>query len=104
MHRHVSLITDNNNLKFFEELNNILKEQKSIDMASACFNIAGFQLLKNTLSDAKKLRLLMCISPQIGKKEPDLFQLEEPWMILYSTCFALLKMKEKKSIGPCVNW
>jgi len=79
MYRPEYLIIDNNNLKLFEELNNILKEQKSIDIASAYFNIAGFWLVKDALSNAKRLRLLMGISPQIGEKEPDLFQPEEQY-------------------------
>ncbi|WP_156469400.1 hypothetical protein [Candidatus Desulfofervidus auxilii] len=47
MYRPEYLIIDNNNLKLFEELNNILKGQKSIDIASAYFNIAGFWLVKD---------------------------------------------------------
>ena len=79
MYRPEYLIIDNNNLKLFEELNNILKGQKSIDIASAYFNITGFWLVKDALSNAKRLRLLMGISPQIGEKEPDLFQPEEQY-------------------------
>ena len=45
MYRPESLIIDNNRLKLFEELNKILQEQKTFDIATAYFNIAGFQLL-----------------------------------------------------------
>lgn len=77
MYRPESLIIDNNKLKLFEELNNILKEQKSLDVASAYFNIAGFQLIKDFLSGAKKFRLLIGTSPQTDEKEPDIFLPEE---------------------------
>jgi hypothetical protein len=42
MYRPDSLIIDNNRLILFEELNKILREQKSLDVASAYFSIAGF--------------------------------------------------------------
>jgi hypothetical protein len=42
MYKPEGLIIDNNKLRLFEELNNILKEQKSLDVASAYFNIADF--------------------------------------------------------------
>lgn len=77
MYRPESLIIDNTKLKLFEELNNILKEQKSLDVASAYFNIAGFQLIKDSLSGAQKLRLLIGTSPQTEEKKPDIFQPEE---------------------------
>ncbi|HCC69363.1 MAG TPA: hypothetical protein DEP99_05700, partial [Nitrospiraceae bacterium] len=76
MYRPESLIIDNNKLKLFDELNNILKDlsasasgrqagQTSLDVASAYFNIAGFQLIKDSLSGAKKFRLLIGTSLQI---------------------------------------
>lgn len=77
MYRPESLIIDNNKLKLFDELNNILKEQKSLDVASAYFNIAGFQLIKDSLSDAQKFRLLIGTSPQTDEKKPDIFQPEQ---------------------------
>lgn len=77
MYRPESLIIDNNKLKLFDELNNILKEQKSLDVASAYFNIAGFQLIKDSLSGAKKFRLLIGTSPQTDEKKPDIFLPEE---------------------------
>ncbi|HIE34447.1 MAG TPA: hypothetical protein EYP86_04850, partial [Candidatus Altiarchaeales archaeon] len=83
MYKPESLIIDNNKLRLFEELNNILKEQTSIDIASAYFNIAGFQLIKDSLSETKKFRLLIGISPQIDEKKPDFFQPE----ILYKQKF-----------------
>ncbi len=77
MYRPESLIIDNNKLKLFNELNNILKEQKSLDLACAYFNIAGFQLIRDSLSSAKKFRLLIGTSPQTDEKKPDIFQPEE---------------------------
>jgi len=77
MYRPESLIIDNDKLRLFDELNNILKEQKSLDVASAYFNIAGFQLIKDSLSGAEKFRLLIGTSPQVDEKKPDIFQPEE---------------------------
>ncbi|PIU67980.1 MAG: hypothetical protein COS84_02445 [Armatimonadetes bacterium CG07_land_8_20_14_0_80_40_9] len=77
MYRPESLIIDNDKLRLFDELNSILKEQKSLDVASAYFNIAGFQLIKDSLSGAEKFRLLLGTSPQIDEKKPDIFQPEE---------------------------
>jgi len=77
MYRPENLIIDNNRSILFKELNNILKEQLSVDIASAYFNIAGFQLIKDSLSNVKKFRLLIGISPQIGEDKPDYFQPEE---------------------------
>lgn len=77
MYRPESLIIDNKNLRLFEELNKILKEQKSLDVASAYFNIAGFQLIKDSLSGAKKFRLLIGTAPQTDEEKPDIFQPEE---------------------------
>lgn len=77
MYKPESLIIDNNKLKLFEELNCILNEQKSLCIASAYFNIRGFQLIKNSLSDVKKLRLLIGTSPQIYEQKPDIFRPEE---------------------------
>jgi len=77
MYRPDSLIIDNNKIRLFEELNKILKEQKIFDIATAYFNIAGFQLIKDSLSDAEKFRLLIGISPQTEEKRPDVFQPEE---------------------------
>ncbi|NWF52848.1 MAG: hypothetical protein HXY47_07180 [Nitrospirae bacterium] len=77
MYKPESLIIDNNKLRLFEELNNILKEQTSLDVASAYFNIRGFQLIKDSLSGAERFRLLIGTSPQIDEKKPDIFQPEE---------------------------
>ena len=46
MYRPESLIIDNNRYKLFQELNHILEEQSALDVASAYFNIAGFQLIE----------------------------------------------------------
>ena len=69
MYRPESLIIDNKTLKLFEELNKILKEQKSIDIASAYFNIAGFALIKDSLKNANKFRLLIGTSPETPEKK-----------------------------------
>ena len=79
MYRPESLIIDNSKLKLFEELNKILKEQKSLDIASAYFNIAGFQLIKDALSNTEKLRLLLGLSPKTDERTPDVFQPEEQY-------------------------
>jgi len=77
VYRPESLIIDNNKLKLSEELNRILKEQTSLDVASAYFNIAGFQLIKDSLSGAERFRLLIGTSPQMGERMPDIFQHEK---------------------------
>jgi len=76
MYRPESSIIDNKTLKLFEEINKILNEQKSIDIASAYFNIAGFQLIKNSLTDTNKFRLLIGTTPETEDKKPDIFQPE----------------------------
>ncbi len=48
MYRPESLIIDNNKLKLFDEMNKILMEQKTFDVATAYFNIAGFQLIRES--------------------------------------------------------
>jgi len=77
MYKPDSLIIDNNKLRLFEELNNIIKEQTSLDVASAYFNIAGFQLIKESLSGIERFRLLIGSAPQVDEKKPDIFQPEE---------------------------
>jgi len=85
MYRPESLIIDNDKLKLFEELNKILEEQRSLDVASAYFNIAGFQLIKDALSNTERFRLLIGRSPQTGESKPDVFKPEE----LYKKSFRL---------------
>jgi len=77
MYRPDGLVIDNRKLKLFKELGKILEEQKTIDVASAYFNIAGFQLIKDSLSGAEKFRLLIGTSPQTDEKKPDIFKPEE---------------------------
>lgn len=79
MYRPDGLIIDNSKLRLFEELNNILREQKSLDVASAYFNIAGFQLVKDSLTRVQKLRLLIGRAPQTGERRPDVFQPEQEY-------------------------
>ena len=76
MYRPESLIIDNNKLKLFEELNKILREQKSLDIATAYFNIAGFQLISDSILQTEKFRLLLGISPEKEERKPDIFQPE----------------------------
>lgn len=57
-------IIDNDKLKLCEELNKILKEQKTIDIASGYFNIGGFQLIQDSLTKAEHFRLLLGKSPE----------------------------------------
>ena len=92
MYRPESLIIDNNKLKLFEELNHILKEQTFLDVASAYFNVAGFQLIKDSLSGAERFRLLIGTSPQTDEQKPDIFQPEE----LYKKKFREDLEEEKK--------
>jgi len=77
MYRPDGLIIDNNRLKLFEELNNILMEQHTLDIASAYFNVKGFQIVKDSLSGIDKFRLLIGTSPQMDEPEPDYFKPEE---------------------------
>ncbi|HIC91446.1 MAG TPA: hypothetical protein EYP21_05185 [Syntrophaceae bacterium] len=79
MYRPDSLIIDNNKLILFEKLDHILQEQKSLDVASAYFNIAGFQLIKERLSGTQKFRLLIGSSPNINERKPDVFKPEEQY-------------------------
>lgn len=76
MYRPESLIIDNNKLKLFEELTKILQEQKTFDVASAYFNIAGFQLIRDSILGVEHFRLLLGISPEKEEKRPDIFEPE----------------------------
>jgi len=76
MYRPDGLIIDNNKLKLFEEINNILEEQRSLNIASAYFNIKGFQIVKDSLSKMEKFKLLIGASPQMDELKPDMFQPE----------------------------
>lgn len=76
MYRPESLIIDNNKLKLFEELNKILLEQKTFDVATAYFNIAGFQLIRDSILEVDRFRLLLGISPEKEEKRPDIFEPE----------------------------
>jgi len=105
MYRPESLIIDNDKLKLFEELNQILQEQHSLDVASAYFNIAGFQLIKDALCGAEKFRLLIGHSPQTGEGKPDIFKPEE----LYKSNFRrdledeIFEKGKKQAVVALVN-
>lgn len=79
MYRPESLIIDNDKIKLFEEINKILKEQKIFDVATAYFNIAGFQLIKDSVLGVEKFRLLLGISPEKEKQKPDYFEPERQY-------------------------
>lgn len=83
MYKPDNLIIDNNKLKLFEELkelNKILKEQNCIDIASAYFNIGGLQLIKDSLENIEKLRLLIGVVVQSEEdKFPDFFEPEKEY-------------------------
>lgn len=83
MYRPESLIIDNNRLKLFEELDRILLEQKTFDVAAAYFNIAGFQLTRDSILEVERFRLLLAISPEKEEKRPDIFEPER----VYKTSF-----------------
>lgn len=83
MYRPESLIIDNNKLKLFEELDRILLEQKTFDVAAAYFNIAGFQLIRDSILEVERFRLLLGISPEKEEKRPDIFEPER----VYKTSF-----------------
>ena len=74
MYRPEGLIIDNNKLTLHKELNQILREQEWVDIATAYFNISGFQLVKEALSGIKNLRLLIGTSPLVITDRPDFFQ------------------------------
>ncbi len=73
MYRPESLIIDNSKLKLFEELNKILQDEKALSIASAYFNISGFQLIEDSISAVKELKLLIGKSPEKSAKKPDIF-------------------------------
>ncbi|MFQ3675135.1 MAG: helicase-related protein [Endomicrobiia bacterium] len=76
MYRPDSSVIDNNKLKLFDELSKILKEQRIVDIATAYFNITGFRLIKDSLSESEKVRLLIGTLPQINETIPDFFHPE----------------------------
>lgn len=77
MYRPDSLIIDNSKLKLFEELNKILLEQKTFDVAAAYFNIAGFELIRDSILGVERFRLLLGMSPEKEEKVPDIFEPEQ---------------------------
>ncbi|MGH7802161.1 MAG: helicase-related protein [Thermodesulfobacteriota bacterium] len=77
MYRPDSLIIDNSKLKLFEELNKILLEQKNFDVAAAYFNIAGFELIRDSILGVERFRLLLGMSPEKEEKVPDIFEPEQ---------------------------
>jgi len=71
-------IIDNDKIKLFTELKNILNDQPSqFDVATGYFNVGGFELVAQEIQSVKKFRLLLGRSPDVDDKViPDLFDPE----------------------------
>ncbi|MEK7472883.1 MAG: helicase-related protein [Patescibacteria group bacterium] len=69
-------IIDNDKIKLFTELKNILNDQPSnFDVATGYFNVGGFELVAQEIKNVKKFRLLLGKSPSVDDKlVPDLFE------------------------------
>jgi len=64
-----SNIIDNNNIKLYEELRMVLKDQRVIDIASGYFNIGGFELIQAELVKTSKCRILLGKAPEATFQE-----------------------------------
>jgi len=69
-------IIDNDKVKLFTELKNILNDQPNhFDVATGYFNVGGFELIAQEIKSVKKFRLLLGKSPSVDDKlTPDLFE------------------------------
>ncbi|HCM81889.1 MAG: Helicase domain protein [Candidatus Gottesmanbacteria bacterium GW2011_GWB1_44_11c] len=69
-------IIDNDKIKLFSELKNILNDQPShFDVATGYFNVGGFELIAHEIQGVKQFRLLLGHSPVVDDKvKPDLFE------------------------------
>lgn len=69
-------IIDNDKIKLFSELKNILNDQPTnFDVASGYFNVGGFELVAQEIKGVKKFRLLLGRSPDVDDKvKPDMFE------------------------------
>jgi hypothetical protein len=69
-------IIDNDKIKLFTELKNILNDQPAhFDVASGYFNVGGFELITQEIKAVKKFRLLLGHSPVVDDKvKPDIFE------------------------------
>lgn len=69
-------IIDNDKIKLFTELKNILNDQPNhFDVATGYFNVGGFELIAQEIDGVKKFRLLIGHSPSVDDKlTPDLFE------------------------------
>lgn len=69
-------IIDNDKIKLFTELKNILNDQPNhFDVATGYFNVGGFELVAQEIKEVKKFRLLLGHSPSVDDKvKPDLFE------------------------------
>jgi superfamily II DNA or RNA helicase len=76
MYRPENLVIDNEKLKLFDELNKIINEQKTLSVATAYFNVAGFSLVKESLLKTEHFRLLLGIYTDECALQPDLFEPE----------------------------
>ena len=53
-------IIDNDKIKLFTELKNILNDQPNqFDVATGYFNVGGFELVAQEIKNVKKFRLLL---------------------------------------------
>jgi len=68
-------IIDNDKIKLFIELKNILNDQSNaFDVAAGYFNVSGFELVAQEIKGVKKFRLLLGHSPVVDDKvKPDIF-------------------------------
>lgn len=69
-------IIDNDKIKLFTELKNILNDQpKFFDVASGYFNVGGFELIAQEVKNVRKFRLLLGHAPVVDDKvKPDVFE------------------------------
>ena len=56
-------IIDNDKLKVFQAINEILKQPQCADFASGYFNVGGYKLIKDNIGNVTKFRLLLGREP-----------------------------------------
>ena len=92
-------IIDNDKIKLFVELKNILKDQpKFFDAATGYVNVSGFELIFQELKGVGKFRLLLGHSPSIESDlKPDLFNPKEFYKTQFKKDLEEEEFSEKKS-------
>ena len=92
-------IIDNDKIKLFVELKNILKDQpKFFDVATGYVNVSGFELIFQELKGVGKFRLLLGHSPSIESDlKPDLFNPKEFYKTQFKKDLEEEEFSEKKS-------